>query len=164
MREAEQSSPRLIPTLARHVLLHADNIPDQMVSGSRRHIAVSVRNTSPIAWPACNKSGLTLGNRWLDESARVIEWIDGRVPLPELKSGAEARLRLPITAPRLTGAMQLILDVVEEGNSWFNLPQDAPLRARVEIMHQEGNRGRRAILPIMKLWWKAHGPNGASTP
>jgi hypothetical protein len=56
----------------------------EMASGSKCNIAVRIRNTSTITWPAWDKSGLTLGNRWLDQAGAVIKWIDGRVPLPRL--------------------------------------------------------------------------------
>jgi acyl-coenzyme A synthetase/AMP-(fatty) acid ligase/acyl carrier protein len=133
MQRAEQTSPTLIPKLGHRVLINADDIPAEMTSGSKCNIAFRIRNTSTITWPAWNKSGLTLGNRWLDQAGAVIKWIDGRVPLPRLAPNAEAQLCLPITAPLLTGLVQLSVDVVEEGNCWFNLPQNAPLRAQVEI-------------------------------
>jgi acyl-CoA synthetase (AMP-forming)/AMP-acid ligase II/acyl carrier protein len=160
MQNAERSWPRLIPKLAQSVVIHGANIPDCMVSGGRRNIAVKIQNTGTITWPAWKKSGLALGNRWLDESGKVIAWIDGRVPLPELPGGAEARLRLPITAPRFTGAVQLCVDVVEEGNSWFNSAQNAPLRARLEIRNDEKDRDRGATFSALKLWHKARGWNG----
>jgi acyl-coenzyme A synthetase/AMP-(fatty) acid ligase/acyl carrier protein len=136
MRSAERVPPTLIPTLAHRVLIKADDIPGRMISGRTLNIAVRIRNASTIIWPAWDKSGLALGNRWLDQAGAVIKWIDGRVPLPELAPNAEARLSLPITAPSLTGLVQLSVDVVEEGNTWFNLPKTAPLRAQVEIIEQ----------------------------
>lgn len=154
MQKAERSLPRLVPKLAHRVHLIAE-LPNTMIAGDRRRISVRVRNASNFVWPEWKKSGLALGNRWHDEAGQAVVPIDGRMPLPELAAGAEARLRLSITAPQMTGAMQLSLDVVEEGNSWFNLPRNAPLRARVEILPQEKTGRRDAIGSIMKLWSKA---------
>jgi acyl-coenzyme A synthetase/AMP-(fatty) acid ligase/acyl carrier protein len=134
-RKAEQASPTLIPKLAHRALINADEVPAYMVSGSKFDIAVRIRNASAVAWPAWDKSGLMLGNRWIDKFGAVIAWVDGRVPLPEISPGAEVLLLLPITAPPVIGTVQLSVDVVEEGNCWFNLPQNAPLRVHIEILH-----------------------------
>jgi acyl-CoA synthetase (AMP-forming)/AMP-acid ligase II/acyl carrier protein len=134
IRKATQASPTLIPELAHRALINADKVPACMVSGSKFDIPVRIRNASTIAWPAGDKSGLMLGNRWMDKFGAVIAWIDGRVPLPEISPGAEVLLLLPITAPPVMGTVQLSVDVVEEGNCWFNLPQNAPLRVHIEIL------------------------------
>ena len=134
-RKAEQASPTLIPKLAHRALINADEVPAYMVSGSKFDIAVRIRNASTVAWPAWAKSGLMLGNRWIDKFGAVIAGVDGRVPLPEISPGAEVQLLLPITAPPVIGTVQLSVDVVEEGNCWFNLPQNAPLRVHIEISH-----------------------------
>jgi hypothetical protein len=119
--------PHLSPKLGHRVLINADDIPAEMASGSKCNIAVRIRNASTITWPAWDKSGLTLGNRWLDQAGAVIKWIDSRVPLP--RQAALSTDHWPL----LTGLVQLSVDVVEERNCWFNLPQNAPFCAQVEI-------------------------------
>jgi hypothetical protein len=136
MRTAEALPPRQIPKLAQQAEFFADDIPVRMIPGERRTITVQIRNASTVTWPAGETSGLMLGNRWLDEAGAVIEWIDGRVPLPELAPDAQVRLSLPITAPRLQGNVQLIVDVVEEGVTWFDPTLTSCLRAQVIIGEQ----------------------------
>ena len=83
-----------------------------------------IENLSTLTWPAAEASNLYLANRWLDETGNVIIWVDGRVPLPKLPPRTPVALSLPITAPLIAGDVQLIIDVVEEGDTWFYLPQD----------------------------------------
>jgi hypothetical protein len=133
MNTAETSLPDLLPDFARRLSMHADKIPEYIVSGARHDISVTLKNESSITWPAWEKSGLALGNRWLDEGGQVCVWIDGRVAVPELPPGAEVRLSLPVTAPNQLGAMHLIVDVVEEGNRWFHDAQNGLIRAGVNV-------------------------------
>jgi hypothetical protein len=129
MRRAEQAPPRLMPKAA----FGADGIPQMMIEGQCANIRVNVRNASKVIWPATHRSGLMIGNRWVDDAGHIIIMIDGRAPISELAPGEEARLSLPIVAPHRPGLVQLVLDVVEEGNTWFHSAEDAPLRVLVKI-------------------------------
>jgi hypothetical protein len=105
MRQAEQAPPRLMPKAAFGADLSADGIPQMMIEGQCANIRVNVRNASKVIWPATHRSGLMIG----------------------------ARLSLPIVAPHRPGLVELVLDVVEEGNTWFHSAEDAPLRVPVKI-------------------------------
>ena len=133
MKTAEITLPDLLPDLARRFSMHSDKIPEYMVSGARHDIAVSLKNESGITWPAWEKSGLALGNRWLDQAGQICVWIDGRVAIPELPPGTEVLLSLSVTAPTQPGALHLIVDVVEEGNHWFHDAQNALIKAGVNV-------------------------------
>jgi Phosphopantetheine attachment site/Thioesterase domain len=133
MRQAEQAPPRLMPKAAFGADLSADGIPQMMIEGQCANISVNVRNASKVIWPATHHSGLMIGNRWVDDAGHIIIMIDGRAPISELAPGEEARLSLPIVAPHRPGLVQLVLDVVEEGNTWFHPAGDAPLRVPVKI-------------------------------
>ena len=95
-----------------------------------------IENLSTLTWPAAEASNLYLANRWLDEAGNVIIWVDGRVPLPKLPPRTPVALSLPITAPLIAGDVQLIIDVVEEGDTWFYLPQTTPLPGRVKVVSE----------------------------
>jgi hypothetical protein len=133
MRQAEQAPPRLMPKAAFGADLSADGIPQMMIEGQCANIRVNVRNASKVIWPATHRSGLMIGNRWVDDAGHIIIMIDGRAPISELAPGEEACLSLPIVAPHRPGLVQLVLDVVEEGNTWFHPAGDAPLRVPVKI-------------------------------
>ena len=106
------------------------------LAGEMRTISVVIENLSALTWPAAEASNLYLANRWLDEAGNVIIWVDGRVPLPELPPRTPVALSLPITAPLVASDMQLIIDVVEEGDTWFYLPQTPPLPGRVKVVSE----------------------------
>jgi hypothetical protein len=80
-----------------------------------------------------------LGNYWLDEPGKRIAAIDGRVPLPELQPDAIVRLLLPINAPAQIGNVQLVIDIVEEGSTWFHFARDAPVRTPMKIVADQAN-------------------------
>ena len=136
MRKAEGRLPDRLPRSAHRALLNAAAIPDLLTAGERRTISVVIENLSTLTWPAAEVSNLYLANRWLDETGNVIIWVDGRVPLPKLPPRTPVALSLPITAPSVAGDVQLIIDVVEEGDSWFYLPQETPLPGRVKVVYE----------------------------
>ncbi|MBN8966031.1 MAG: AMP-binding protein [Rhizobiales bacterium] len=133
MEQTAQRAGPVLPAAARQVEIEAADLPSRMSARGRQTCEMRVRNVSPVTWPAWSQSGLALGNRWLDEAGHVIGWIDGRTALPELAPGEDAWLQLPIAAPQVGGTVELCIDVVEEGVSWFNQATQAPLRTMVEI-------------------------------
>jgi hypothetical protein len=133
LREAASRVPRLLPMLARRAELAANDLPVRMRMGERRWVDVRVRNSSPVAWDAWERSGLALGNYWMDPAGAIVERVDGRAALPALGPGGEVRVRLSVTAPAVAGTLLLIIDVVEEGNTWFDLERASALRSTVTI-------------------------------
>jgi acyl-CoA synthetase (AMP-forming)/AMP-acid ligase II/acyl carrier protein len=136
MQKAEGRLPGRLPRSAHRALLNAAAVPDLLLAGERRTISVVIENLSTLTWPAAEASNLYLANRWLDEAGNVIIWVDGRVPLPKLPPRTPVALSLPITAPLIAGDVQLIIDVVEEGDTWFYLPQTTPLPGRVKVVSE----------------------------
>lgn len=133
MQEALTLPPRMLPQSAYQARIAADAMPTVMPCGDCVKIAVTVENISPVIWDEWSRSGLMLGSRWFDQAGVAIAAHDGRVALPRMTPGARAVLSLPVTAPPCTGTMQLVIDVVEEGNRWFDPAGAAALRAAVEI-------------------------------
>jgi hypothetical protein len=66
MQKAERSPARLIAKIAKHVLIHARHIPHHMPPGRRHRVAVTVKNTTGVGWPA--GAGLMVGNRWMNQA------------------------------------------------------------------------------------------------
>ena len=79
------------------------------------------------------RSWLTLANSWADAVGTVIKKTDGRTMLPALAPNGKAILHLPVTAPAVTGTLQLIVNVVKEGNGWLDPSGPGVLRAEVTI-------------------------------
>ncbi len=75
-------------------------------AGENVLLAVNVRNGGSETWPSTDKSGITLGNHWLDIDGNTVKWKDGCVPLPlDLTPGSTARLDLLVTAPDVARAL-----------------------------------------------------------
>jgi acyl-coenzyme A synthetase/AMP-(fatty) acid ligase/acyl carrier protein len=148
MQKAERSPARLIAKIAKHVLIHADHIPHHMSGGRRHRLAVTVKNTSRVGWPA--GAGLMIGNRWMNQAGEIVHCSQERTALPQLDSGGEARFRMAITAPNVTSVMQLLLDVVEEGSGWFHSPEEAPFKVSIHVVADKklGVSG----LPFARRW------------
>lgn len=121
MQAALLAPPNLMPRSAYARTIEVDSPPEVMRAGEIREIDVVVRNTSPVAWDCGVRSGLMLGNRWIDATGAIVAYVDGRSALPELEPGQAALVRLTITAPEAVGKrLQLCIDLVEEGNVWFD--------------------------------------------
>jgi acyl-CoA synthetase (AMP-forming)/AMP-acid ligase II/acyl carrier protein len=134
MQKAEGRLPARLPRSAHRALLRVADIPENLLVGAQCTISVELENLSAVTWPASEQSNLYLANRWLDEAGNVLTWLDGRMRLPELPPRGRLCVPLTVTAPSIPGKMQLVVDVVEEGNTWLFLPQRTPLPARVKVV------------------------------
>lgn len=102
--------------------------------GERLTIPVTVKNLSSEVWSANDKSGIALANRWLDKKGTVVQWLDGRTPLPHaLAPNSFVQLDLTVEVPKKTGHWILDIDLVEEGITWFKDRNSAPARARINV-------------------------------
>ncbi len=119
MRSALRDAPRFLPGNAYRVAWQVDGAPNRAAAGMPLSIRVGVRNTSPQAWPAFPASGLMVAARWLDANGDVLTWRDGGAPLPALAPNGQAWIRLDVTAPAGRGPVRLLIDLVEEGSTWF---------------------------------------------
>ena len=82
-------------------------------------------------------SWLSLANSWADAAGTVIKKTDGRTMLPALAPNGKATLHLLVAAPAVTGRLQLIVNVVAEGNGWLDPSRPGVLRAEVTIAPRE---------------------------
>jgi SAM-dependent methyltransferase len=106
--------------------------PRQLEAGRQQLLRVRVRNDGTTTWPA--DAHVRLGNRWSDQSGRVLVMDDGRTDLPgELAPGRELALDLLVTAPHVTGKVRLELDMVQEQVGWFGSRGSRALRIPLTI-------------------------------
>ena len=107
----------------------------QFTLGKSVSIPVKVKNISPILWQATPISGITLGNHWLDNEGKLIQWADGRVGFPQaLHPGEVVELSLTVTTPIEEGHYFLVLDLVEEGVTWFQKKGSKRELVKVEVV------------------------------
>jgi hypothetical protein len=130
--------PAPLPPEGFRAELRAVDVPARLGRRERATLRVVVRNASPLAWRARERSAepfqLSLGNHWLDASGRVVVNDDGREPLlRDLLPGEETELRLVVNAPRRRGDYLLEIDLLQEGVSWFGLKGSQTLRVPVRV-------------------------------
>ena len=148
MRAALSAAPLAPPReawCARLTVIGA-SLPSHMEEGEKRHVLVEVENVSPVTWGGWKRSGLMLCSYWIDGPIPVVP-LDGRVPLPALAPGEKARLTVPITAPAPipVGTLQVIVDIMESGRSWFSQDRTAALCANVVVIpRRSGGLMRKA--------------------
>ncbi len=133
LAESLPVSPQLLPHSARQAGVDVSAVPARMTAGQCCAVDVVVTNTSPVTWNGWEQSGIALGCYWVDEAGTILSRRDGRVPLPALEPGAHARLRLTMTAPHAGGRLCAMIDVVEEGGSWFHPLRAAPFQAVIDV-------------------------------
>ena len=95
-----------------------------MEAGSRKVLAVKVRNVSDSTWlswaDSHGKSNIHLGNHWLSPARKLLTHHDGRAALPRsLYPQMEVELQLTVKAPDEPGDYVMVLDMVLEGVTWF---------------------------------------------
>jgi hypothetical protein len=116
----------------------------ELRAGERLSLPVKLKNSSPIAWEAFDRSGLALGNHWLLRNGSMLTWSDGRTGLRRrLEAGERAYLTLDVVAPHEPGDYLLEVDLVEEGIRWFADFALAPLHISVHVRPLDEKDGKR---------------------
>ncbi|HEY6120042.1 MAG TPA: hypothetical protein VIV66_08795 [Pyrinomonadaceae bacterium] len=106
--------------------------------GEEHDVIVKVHNKSANVWLATDSADgirrVTLGNKWLDESGRIVINDDGRTSLTyDLPPDAAVELKLHIRAPAKPGKYILLLDLVQEQVAWFLEKGSTPAQVTVTI-------------------------------
>ena len=106
--------------------------------GENQNVTVLVRNVSPISWPSVGDDDgrftLTVRSRWQRPDGTVVsESHDGKPVFYGLDPGDVAGITLAVTAPDTAGEYRLVIDVVQEGVSWFGDRGSQPLVAAVLV-------------------------------
>ena len=104
------------PDQAYRVEWEEAHIPDEVVTGVRLAIPVTLRNTGDRAWPA---SQVFIAYHWLrDERAAV--WDGERTHLPrDLRAGSRATVSARLATPSQPGSYVLVVTLVHENVTWF---------------------------------------------
>ncbi|MBR8829370.1 MAG: tetratricopeptide repeat protein [Gomphosphaeria aponina SAG 52.96 = DSM 107014] len=111
------------------------------IAGETLNFQVKVKNNSPVTWQATEKSGITLGNYWLEGTGKTIQGVDGRVYLlADVPPEGEIPLELPITIPIEPGNYLMALDLVEEGVTWFRNKGSQITIVQVEVISSEAGK------------------------
>ncbi len=113
-------SPLQLPAEGRRASVTLASPPTHMAAGQTLTIEVAVSNGSAYAWYETERSGLMLGNYWVDSSGQMLQPTDGRSLLPRIAPGETVTLRLTVRAPHRAGHLSLAVDLVEEGSAWFD--------------------------------------------
>jgi tRNA (mo5U34)-methyltransferase len=92
--------------------------------GEEFALGVTVRNTGTVTWRArpgpAGEPGVRLGAHLLTDRGSELHWDFGRADLPrDLAPAAEAPLELRLRAPQAPGRYTIELDLVAEGQFWF---------------------------------------------
>lgn len=97
--------------------------PHSVPAGVQFNLTASVSNLGGRTWPsgAGMQPGIRCAQRWFDVAKPVIA--DGvRAPLPHpLRPGEETEVELTVTAPHQVGELDLVLDILAEGDLWFGI-------------------------------------------
>jgi len=113
----------------------AENPPATMRVGEKLEVALKVRNLGSATWTAVGTKDfryqIDLGNHWIKDGNSAE---DNRAVLKnDLGPGAEADLKMAITAPSTPGNYILEFDMVHEGVTWFKERGATPLTIRVTV-------------------------------
>ncbi|RDV82344.1 TadE/TadG family type IV pilus assembly protein [Ammonifex thiophilus] len=116
-------------------------VPEYMVAGETYTVQVGAKNTGSLAWTPQGRFGLSY--HWYDRNTgKVVLWDGARdyVEAP-VAAGQGYTFDLPVTAPPGPGVYTLVIDMVQEGVTWFEQKGCPVLRADVEVPRGEVLKG-----------------------
>ena len=106
-----------------------------MATGLTYRVRASVLNTDALAWPSRGFSPVRLAYHWLDGNGKTVLWDGERAELDrDVNPGDIVDLSLALTAPERPGRYSLVLDMVQEGISWFFLHGTIPAKIAVDVV------------------------------
>lgn len=161
-KSALAENPLLAPLLLASNAYQAKiTAPNTLVAnaGESVAIAIQVKNDSSVIWQSTAQSGITVGNHWLNEHRKIIQWLDRTVHLPQdLPPAAVIDLSLSVRVPEKAGIYWLELDVVEEGITWFKHKGSSPTFVKVQV--QESHFSHKSFSAMADnttpLHWQAN--------
>ena len=104
----------------------------------QQQVTVLVRNVSSITWPSVGADDgrftMTVRSRWLKPDGTIVSTSNQGTPIfYGLDPGEVAGMSLPVTTPDAAGNYELVIDVVQEGVSWFGDKGSKPLTVSVPV-------------------------------
>jgi hypothetical protein len=141
---ATSRTPGPLPTRGFRAQITLIDPPTKLRVGQKETINVRLKNTSDVFWWARggetndqnnNKFYIAVGDRWLDESGKLLTEMDGRLGISkDMRPGEELELPLLITAPEKPAEYILEVDMVQEQVSWFGDKGSPTARTRVSVV------------------------------
>ncbi len=100
----------------------ADTTPSSISTGATIPITIELFNTGSRPWPAAGTNPVTLSYHIYDASGGVVVWDGARGALPaDVPPGGYATGTVNAVAPGYSGNFNLVLDLVQEGVTWFSV-------------------------------------------
>jgi hypothetical protein len=108
--------------------------PTTLTFASSSMLRLSVTNTSNFIWPAAGPTPVHVSTHWYAASGELAAWDGPRASFAaDLAPGAIAIVDVPVSAPLPKGAYRLVIDVVQEGVTWFSSQGVTPLSLAIEV-------------------------------
>jgi hypothetical protein len=109
--------------------------------GSDEKLTVLVKNVSAESWPSVGADDgryrMTVRSRWMKSDGTILSTSSDAKPIfYGLDPGDVAGITLPVIAPENPGDYVLLIDVVQEGVSWFSDRGSRPLKVAVSVSEQ----------------------------
>ena len=102
-------------------------------------LELSVRNDSPVAWPA--SAGLKVGDHWRTDSGTTVVFDGARAQVgADLDSGQTRTVLLEVVTPGDPGDYVLEVDLVQEMIGWFSDRCSGTLRVPVTVVDSGDGR------------------------
>ncbi len=102
-------------------------------------LELSVRNDSPVAWPA--SAGLKVGDHWRTDAGAMVVFDGARAQIDaDLESGQKRPVQLEVVTPSEPGDYVLEVDLVQEMIGWFSDRCSGTLRVPVTVVDSEDGR------------------------
>jgi radical SAM protein with 4Fe4S-binding SPASM domain len=139
-------------------------VPDHYYRDSRVKLEVSVHNRSPFPWHSSfcptSSSAINVSYRVLSADGQKVLVRDGqRTPLPSTVHPGETRcFPVRVQLPDQAGRMVLELDLVNEGERWFEIRRRTPITVENEIVIESApETGSRCPYPWRYVAVKVNG-------
>ncbi len=105
---------------------------------------MTVVNCSEVEWEQDLSNQLNVGNHWRSVDGADDVHDDGRTRLPgRTPPGGRVDLDLTVTAPQVPGRYDLVIDVVQENVSWFEIRGAAVAIRSVHVVEEVDAAARR---------------------
>lgn len=98
----------------------AMRLPDHVYADVEARVAVGLRNTGTVTWPAKGPGAVAVSYHWRDPGGNILVWDGARTTLDDTVTPDE-RLEpaVRLIPPKAPGRYVLELDLVRDGLGWF---------------------------------------------
>ena len=108
-------------------------------AGATALYRLTISNESNMVWHADEKNeglrGISISYHWYTLEGSCIIWDGIRTPLPSpVSPGKVIKIDVQVKVPEEPGTYQLVIDLVQEGITWFSWNGSDPLDLTVEVL------------------------------